>query len=344
MISLIKKLSQPLGSGINAVILLNGLTSAYSTPLTKEIVEYELSNNNIRIEYYDKHYLPCNATKAFYKLIKLPCNFSLLFSIRESDTTVTKFTCICTGTYDYITKQYLNEDSVRLATVTKDILKRLPANTFLNFSMVKLHVYTLGLIIFNKSGKRMNPSNSCRIDNKHIVINSKLWSKSNNWIYISYDTEKEVVEEVYTNPIQLLPIKLYDNPEELIFSGDILDLNYSEPWKLVHMFIDNHDRLPIELKDIPMQFKVDMFKENVRYCASMLEADYRFLAPYYNIKTDSIYFLMPLFLNASKQAKAQACVVIGLRNGTVIAETILPIKLAYSNIRILSPNTQEWLW
>ena len=75
----------------------------------------------------------------------------------------------------------------------------------------------------------------------------------------------------------------------------------------------------------------------------MAEMNYKFIVPQYRPETDTVQFLMPLYLSERFERTPDVALVIKLEQGFYVPETILPLDWAYQNSRVIAKPDETWL-
>lgn len=199
-------------------------------------------------------------------------------------------------------------------------------------------------------------------DGQKALINTGLIDIYNNTIYIIDLSNREKVVDnkkltLYTSKSHLvglgfskdsiskLPraIKFYEDKSDLIFSADIEDFDLEATMRLHHIIQERRERFPEAYRDISADIICDKIKVAVSKAVKMSEVDYRYIVPMYNIKENTIQYLMPLHLDKSLDETPELVVVIGKYNGFYNIYTILTTDDAYDNARLLCRPDHSWL-
>ena len=193
-------------------------------------------------------------------------------------------------------------------------------------------------------------------------INTGLMDQFHNDIFIiDLDINNKNIDskklEVFNSKIQLLelgfekdkivqmpkPVKFYKDKSELIFDGTIDEFDLDNNNKLNHIIVERISRFPKEYKDYSMDVLCGLIRNSIIQAIKMSERDYKYFVPMYNFASDSIQFLVPVFLDKSMGSKPEIAAVIGYYKGYWCVNTIIQIEKAYDNARLISSPGATWL-
>ncbi len=129
--------------------------------------------------------------------------------------------------------------------------------------------------------------------------------------------------------------------DDIFFRTDLdidLDLQTYE-----HIVRDRVNRMPAEFRNKPPQEVAMQVKSAIRFAVAMAELNYKFIVPQYRPETDSIQFLMPLYLKQKFEATPDVALVLRRDGDFYVPETILTLDWAYQNSRVIAKPDETWL-
>jgi len=197
-------------------------------------------------------------------------------------------------------------------------------------------------------------------DNQHILFNTNLPDMFGNDILIIADVKKmrnglEYYENPRMNRGGLLesmncgfkkgsvpePASFFEDVNEVIFQSNWdIDANYD---KLFHIIQDNRSRFPKEFQSRePSQIASDLEKA-IKLATKMSKRNFKYIAPMYRPQKDCIQLLMPIYLSGSLKTSPDFALVLTPVNGLYVPETILPIRNAYQDARLIAMPDEAWL-
>ena len=140
-----------------------------------------------------------------------------------------------------------------------------------------------------------------------------------------------------------LPLKatFFETFEDIFFRTDLdidLDLKTYE-----HIVKERADRLPPEFQGKPQREVAMHIKTAIGFALAMAELNYKFIVPQYRPETDSIQFLMPLYLKQKFEATPDVALVLRKDGDFYVPETILTLDWAYQNSRVIAKPDETWL-
>lgn len=196
-------------------------------------------------------------------------------------------------------------------------------------------------------------------DNSKVVINTNLIDKFMNDIYVCFEKQGEqyVNPIIVENKIDLVrmgfdreqiknmpkPIKFYDKPEELVFSGTIEDFDIGDSKRLHHVINERRNRFPEKFAQMSQDVLCEKLKAAVEKAVKLAAHDYKYVVPMYNTAMDTIQFLMPLHLERSIEESPELVLVISNIEGFYSIMTILTPDDAYDNARVIARPGNSWL-
>ena len=140
-----------------------------------------------------------------------------------------------------------------------------------------------------------------------------------------------------------LPLKatFFETFEDIFFRPDLdidLDLKTIE-----HIVTDRVDRLPPEFQGKPQRDVAMQIKTAIGFGLAMAELNYKFIVPQYRPESDSIQFLMPLYLKQKFESTPDVALVLRKEGDFYVPETILTLDWAYQNSRVIAKPDETWL-
>lgn len=231
----------------------------------------------------------------------------------------------------------------------------------------RLEIYLKSLVEIIAREQRSNDSTvGCGYvlteDKEKCVFNTGLIDEYNNDIYLLDLTNKQstflkkdilivtskavlIMQGFNKEDIKEMPgtVKLYKDKSDLIFNGTLDDFDLVDNNRLYHIVEERRSRFPIEYKNTPPDVLSDKVKNAIRNAIRISERDYRYIIPMYNLKYDSIQYLIPFYLNKSIDESPDLVIVVGRNNGFYCVCTILTTDIAYDNARLLCRLDGSWL-
>lgn len=139
------------------------------------------------------------------------------------------------------------------------------------------------------------------------------------------------------------PIKFYNNPSELVFTGTLEDFDFSSSGRLAHIIDERRFRFPSRYSSTPADVLASMIISSVVDAVKMAERDFKYIVPIYHFAGKKIQYMAPVYLSNSRKDKPVLAAVIGEVNGFYGIFTVLTINKAYANARLLSRQDPSWL-
>lgn len=197
-------------------------------------------------------------------------------------------------------------------------------------------------------------------DGQHILFNTNLPDTFGNDILILADVRnKPNGEKYYENPRMFTSgiqgrrengFQDDANPEPATFFEDVNEVIFQSNWKiddnfdhLFHIIEDNRSRFPKEFqRKSPAQVAGDLSKA-IDLAKRMAKRNFKYIAPMYRPQMNRIQLLMPIYLNGSYKQAPDFALVLTPDKGIYVPETILLIKDAYKNARLIAMPDEAWL-
>lgn len=201
---------------------------------------------------------------------------------------------------------------------------------------------------------------------KYILFDSRLLDKYGNKIYLIHKVVMRISDNKenlnFISPIyvanneclrnygfnfediyKIKSVKLYNNTNELIFDGDINEIDLEDTHHLKHILQERRDRLPENLRSLPSVQIYMYLKMSIEYAVKMSKLDYKFIVPSYSLTNNEVQFLIPFYEEIGR-SKPTCAIVISKKNTDKWAlKTILLADAAYNNARLLSVPSADWL-
>lgn len=192
-------------------------------------------------------------------------------------------------------------------------------------------------------------------DNKFACFNTGLVTENLEDIFAFFEEYK------FSRPDSLCKFyfkgffKKSDNKILLNFSGNIPDvanffdkpelLIYNPKYELVpdldHILKDNHSRFPLKLQNSDESEIRRLFNGAIEDIKKRVRANYKIAIPQYFDK--KIQLLLPLYLTSGSSNPDLALVIHLEEKNTYSARTILTLKMAYTNARLIVKPESNWL-
>lgn len=207
-------------------------------------------------------------------------------------------------------------------------------------------------------------------DRVFYIINTRLFDKYANWIYLCYtETRKwdnasnkiviNLSDDMYIgNEVDLLqkgivtdrdvldniePIKFYKDKANLVFDAELKDFERELTSRsFTHIIEERRDRLPAELQNQSLMDVAYRIRNSIEYAIRMSKADYNYIIPCYSIERDSIQYMLPLFTNFDEDTEVETVLIVNLLRDKYVVNTILKKEDAYDIARVLNRPTASW--
>lgn len=202
------------------------------------------------------------------------------------------------------------------------------------------------------------------------IINTRLFDKYANWIYLCYTETKKwdnasnkivinLSDDMYVgNEVDLLqkgivtdrdvldniePIKFYKDKADLVFDAELKDFERELTSRsFTHIIEERRDRLPAELQNQSLMDVAYRIRNSIEYAIRMSKADYNYIIPCYSIERDSIQYMLPLFTNFDEDTEVETVLIVNLLRDKYVVNTILKKEDAYDIARVLNRPTASW--
>lgn len=130
-------------------------------------------------------------------------------------------------------------------------------------------------------------------------------------------------------------VNYFKDPAKLIFSPNLdIDINPD------HIIDDNLERLPEDMRSCHRDEILDKLKGAVDRTKMMIRSNYKLAVPQYF--HGKIQLLIPLYLEYGLERPSVA-LAIEQHNSHYLASTILTLRMAYNNARLIVRPQSDWL-
>jgi hypothetical protein len=111
-----------------------------------------------------------------------------------------------------------------------------------------------------------------------------------------------------------------------------------------HISGDRLSRFPKDFQELGTRYRRSVFKDAIEELRRVAGQSNRIALPQWRPKERQLQILLPLNLESSEEiSKASVAIPIQTQGNLYVVKTVLPISKAYSNARLLSKFTQNWL-
>ena len=194
------------------------------------------------------------------------------------------------------------------------------------------------------------------------VFNTGLLDRYGNDIYLidfTPDEEDVMAKDIgeYLNKSKLVEIgfefehikempdvvQFTNNKMDYIFQGEIEDFDLEDDIHIYHIIESRSFRFGDKYNNMSKSILCSNIKQSIRHAVRMSKRDYKYVLPKYNFNTDSIQYLMPIYLDGNFGGEADLVAVVGKENGFWVIFTVLETETAYDNARLISKPESTWL-
>lgn len=194
----------------------------------------------------------------------------------------------------------------------------------------------------------------CNEDGSKIAYNTGLIDIYGTDIYVMVDntgssskrsivhSKSEMKQEGFKQT-QIDPIQFYDNREELLFVADREDFDLEDVNRLQHVLDERRDRFPEEAKKVGTDVLFTKLRSSIEFNLRMIARNPYWAAPFYNVKSNEIQHLLPLYVTGSFSDAPDLAMVIGKGAYYYEVRTVLPLDKAYANATCLAAPPSPWL-
>lgn len=196
-------------------------------------------------------------------------------------------------------------------------------------------------------------------DKEKHCFNTKLLDKFGNFIYISCDSHNtEAVEnaEIIVSKSDYAragyrgyrphPVSFFDDIGDVVFDASIDDFDLEDTSRLEHLVdITRKSRLPHKYQNMSPVDMANSVRYSIEISLKKLVTDYKHIVPMYNIKNDKIQYLIPLSLEREYAEIPEVALIVTKHyvTGFYVVATLIDIAAAYTNARVISASTSNWL-
>lgn len=111
-----------------------------------------------------------------------------------------------------------------------------------------------------------------------------------------------------------------------------------------HILGERLSRFPKEFQELGERYRISVFREAIKELRELAGQSNRIALPQWRPKQRQLQILLPLNLESSQElSKASVAIPIQTQGNLYVVKTVLPIHKAYSNARLLSKFTNNWL-
>ena len=144
----------------------------------------------------------------------------------------------------------------------------------------------------------------------------------------------------------------YEKPAIASFFTDANDVVFHPEWKididvnfqkLYHAVEDNRSRYPKAFQGKNPDYVGRCLTNAISLSLVIARRDFRFIVPMYSTTHRQLQFLMPLFLGGQIKRKPDLAVILTAENGFYVPETIVDMKMAYQDARLITKPSESWL-
>jgi hypothetical protein len=197
------------------------------------------------------------------------------------------------------------------------------------------------------------------LDQTKLLVNTSLIDKFGNYIHIIYNYERG--KNIYSNPqyvesvfklqssrfsemrLNLMPVKFYDRPNDLIFDADLSDFDLNNPATLNHIINERKNRMGMNADEWDVINTSFMIRNSIDVAIRFSRIDYRYAIPMYSIQDDRLKFLLPVYAKFGVDSKPLFALVVEKSGCIWIMKTILTLPQAYQDARLVSAVNSNWL-
>ena len=165
------------------------------------------------------------------------------------------------------------------------------------------------------------------------VVGEKILYKNELYLKNPRVEDEVKLSEIYgINAEELLPPKYFTKIDDIIFDTK-KKIAYTQTEKINHVL----EQMGVRAKST----SIEDLKKAVGNAVKMAQRNYKYVVPMYNPKKDAIQFLMPLYLKDSKKTPDGALILTPSKK-YYIPETVLTLKEAYIDIRLIAKPDNTW--
>lgn len=155
-------------------------------------------------------------------------------------------------------------------------------------------------------------------------------------------SRKAMIEAGFQNAdYDISPVIIYNTTDELVICPRLEEFDLEDRGSLKHVLEERIDRFPENVRGYSRGELYNLLYANIQHNVKRCARDYRWALPFYNIKENSIQYLMPLYTNGRYDGKADIAMVVRKDEYFRVA-TVLTVEAAYANASVLANITSEW--
>lgn len=198
-------------------------------------------------------------------------------------------------------------------------------------------------------------------DGDKVCINIGLMDKFNNYICVCFKLEdglffrpnivyskSDLIEMGIYNRGDLVllpePVRFYEKAEELVFNGNLDDLDIHNWGRLVHVIDERRRRFPKGVRCDSNDVLCSRLMAALEKAVAISKVDYAYIVPMYNTRLDIIQFIVPLHIEKSIKDVPDLALILGKGSGGLFEiMTILSPDVAYDMARVISKPPESWV-
>ena len=199
-------------------------------------------------------------------------------------------------------------------------------------------------------------------DHSHAIWNTNLADRFGNDIILSAEVRRGAGGVVYfcnhgiitrgVRELRALGFNGKEKPQAASFFKDANDIIYHPEWnvdtdtnflKLKHAVEDNRERFPKAFRNKESDFVARCLINAIAMSSGIAKRDFRFIVPMYSSTHCSLQFLMPLYLGGQIKRTPDLAVILTADDGYYIPETVIGMKEAYIDARLITKPDEAWL-
>ena len=234
-----------------------------------------------------------------------------------------------------------------------------------NRNRLLFYLKTLFNAIYNRKDKSRSISGNGYMmssDRKCCLINTGLLDKYGNFIYLidKMPNTKEFGKKYFnimTSKSMLIgfgfeakqtknlpePFKFCENPGDLVFRAELEDFDLEDELHLNHIIQERKFRFPDVYKNVDTSIISDKIKASIMRAINISKVDYKYVMPKYDLETQTIQFMIPLYLDTRYGETPELVIVVGKRGELWKMYTVLTMENALDDVRLLSNTECSWL-
>lgn len=192
-------------------------------------------------------------------------------------------------------------------------------------------------------------------DKTRVVMNTGIIDSYGEFIYLMWNTTGKLLttdrivssiddmRKAGFEQTEVEPIKFYESKDQLIFSGDIEDIDIFAGNGVRHISDERRDRLPDEVANWSSKRLIDALKSSIEFNVKMSKHDTHWILPFYCTSKNEIEYLFPLYLTGDYDGKADAALVVAPFDGKYIIKTVLEVEMAHKNAASIGEPDCIWM-